>query len=134
MLSDQNYGVQIKDRMRALPSPGTKQLQIRQNQARQIGRTGMAAFIIEVCSTSDMSSFGRVSSGGSVGAMLCFLLTMLGRRLGSGSFFRRQHSSVEHKREQQPLYMEWKTEYEDGKENIYILEWNTVILGEQVWY
>lgn len=86
------------------PSPGTKQLQMRQNQAKHDGITGMAAFIMDVCSTNDMSSLGRVSSGGSVGAMLCFLLIILGRRLGTGSL-RRQHNSFEHKREQNPLQL-----------------------------
>lgn len=51
---------------------------------------------------SASSSFGRVSSGGSVGAMLCFLLFMLVRRL-SDSSRRRQHSRRSQRRPQHPL-------------------------------
>lgn len=85
-----------------VPEPGIKQLQIKQNHAKPVGRTGMAAFMIDVWSTSDSSSFGRVSSGGSVGAMLCFLLFILVRRLSTTGFFL-QHINISHKRAQQPL-------------------------------
>jgi hypothetical protein len=44
-----------------LPLPGIKMLQMRQKYARQIGRTGIAPFISDACSTRIMSSFGFVS-------------------------------------------------------------------------
>lgn len=75
---------------------------MRQNQAKHNGNIGMAAFIIDVCSTSVISNFGRVSSGGIVGAILCFLLFMLVRRLSVTSFFL-QHNNLLHKFEQHPL-------------------------------
>lgn len=86
-----------------IPKPGIRQLQIRQNHANETGSTGIAAFISDVWSTSDSSIFGRVSSGGSVGAMLCFLLFMLVRLLSTTSFFL-QHIKRSHKRPQQPLH------------------------------
>lgn len=89
------------------PNPGTKQLQIKQNHAKQTGKTGIAAFIIDVCSTNDISNFGRLSSGGNVGAILCFLLFILVRRL-SPSVFRLQHINLLHSLEQQPLYQQTK--------------------------
>lgn len=87
-----------KQAKKVLPNPGTKQLQIKQNQARQMGKMGMAPFIIDTCSIRDSSNFGRLSSGGKVGAMLCFLLFMLVRLLSDGSLRLQQNS-----REQQPL-------------------------------
>lgn len=83
------------------PNPGTKQLHIKQNHAKQTGRTGIAAFIIDVCSTNDISSLGRLSSGGNVGAILCFLLFILVRRLSLG--FRLQQISLLQCLEQHPL-------------------------------
>ena len=44
-----------------IPDPGTNILQSRQNQARQMCSTGIAPLISELCSTSDISSFGRRS-------------------------------------------------------------------------
>lgn len=70
-----------------------------------MGKTGSAAFINDVRSTSDSSRRGRGSSGGIVGAILCFLLFMLVRRL-SASAFRPQHINLLHMREQQPLIKE----------------------------
>lgn len=89
---------QIGKSMKVSPNPGTKQLHIKQNQAKQIGRIGIAPFIIDACSMSDSSNFGRLSSGGKVGAMLCFLLFILVRRLSDGSLRLQQNI-----REQQPL-------------------------------
>lgn len=83
---------------KSLPNPGMKQLHNKQNHAKQTGNTGIAPFINDICSMRDSSNFGRLSSGGSVGAILCFLLFMLVRRLSDGSF-RLQQSSLE----QQPL-------------------------------
>lgn len=85
-----------------IPEPGIKQLQIKQNQAKPTGITGMAAFMIDVWSTSDSSSFGRVSSGGNVGAILCFLLFMLVRRLSTTDFFL-QHNNLSNILAQHPL-------------------------------
>lgn len=65
-----------------------------------MGKIGIAAFIMLVCSTSDMSNLGRVSSIGIVGAILCFLLFMLVRRLSIVSFLRQQHQNLE----QHPLF------------------------------
>lgn len=107
-----------------LPLPGRKMLQMKQKYARQIGRTGIAPFISDACSTSTMSSFGFVScerkrkfltlnlerinfkacftsGGGRVGARLCFLLNMLILLLLIFFFFR-QHKTL-HIRVQQPL-------------------------------
>ncbi len=81
-----------------IPSPGMKQLHNKQNHAKHIGKTGMAPFINEACSMRDSSNFGRLSSGGKVGAMLCFLLFILVRRLSDGSFLVQQNIL-----EQQPL-------------------------------
>lgn len=92
-----------------IPEPGIKQLQIKQNHAKPTGNTGMAAFMIDVWSTSESSSFGRVSSGGSVGAMLCFLLFILVRRLSTTGFFL-QHINFSHKRAQQPLQQKQEKE------------------------
>lgn len=75
---------------------------MRQNQAKHNGNIGMAAFIIDVCSTNVISNFGRVSSSGIVGAILCFLLFILVRRLSIASFFL-QHNNLLHKFEQHPL-------------------------------
>lgn len=86
-----------------IPEPGIRQLQIKQNHAKPMGNTGMAAFISEVWSIRDSSSFGRVSSGGSVGAMLCFLLFMLVRRLSTAGFFL-QHINFSHRTAQQLLW------------------------------
>lgn len=87
-----------------LPRPGIKQLQIKQNHAKPTGNTGIAAFINDVWSTSDSSIFGRVSSGGNVGAILCFLLFMLVRRLSTTSLFL-QHINFSHRRPQQFLHL-----------------------------
>lgn len=64
----------------------------------QTGKTGMAPFINDTCSIRDSSNLGRLSSGGSVGAILCFLLFILVRLLSAGSFLLQQKSL-----EQQPL-------------------------------
>lgn len=85
-----------------VPKPGIRQLQMRQNQANETGSTGIAAFISDVWSTSDSSIFGRLSSGGRVGAMLCFLLFMLVRLLSTTSFFL-QHIKRSQRRAQQLL-------------------------------
>lgn len=85
-----------------LPVPGNKQLQIRQNQAKHSGSTGSAALISDDRSTNDSSKRGLGSSGGIVGAILCFLLFILVRRLSAVDFFR-QHRIALHRREQHPL-------------------------------
>lgn len=77
-----------------------------------MGKTGIAAFIIDVCSTSDISSFGRLSSGGSVGAILCFLLFILVRRLSLG--FRLQQINLLQSLEQHPLCMKQKLTHIDN--------------------
>lgn len=89
--------------MKTIPSPGTKQLHNKQNHAKQTGKTGIAPFIKDVCSIRDSSNFGRLSSGGSVGAILCFLLFILVRLLSDGSFLLQQQKSLLHILEQQPL-------------------------------
>ena len=44
-----------------LPLPGMIMLHTKQNHARQSGRTGIAPFINEACSTNTMSNFGFCS-------------------------------------------------------------------------
>lgn len=45
----------------SLPVPGKKTLNTKQNHERQTGKTGIAPFINEACSTNIISSFGFVS-------------------------------------------------------------------------
>lgn len=79
-----------------------KQLHNKQNHAKQTGNTGIAPFINDACSMRESSNFGRLSSGGRVGAMLCFLLFILVRLLSDGSFLLQQKIAP-HILEQQPL-------------------------------
>lgn len=87
-----------------VPEPGIRQLQIKQNHAKPTGNTGMAPFINDTWSTSESSNLGRVSSGGSVGAILCFLLFMLVRRLSMAGFFLQQQNNFSQSDAQQPLF------------------------------
>lgn len=82
--------------MKTLPDPGMKQLQSKQNHAKQTGNTGIAPFIKDACSMRDSSNFGRLSSGGSVGAILCFLLFILVRLLSDGSLRLQPKSFEQH--------------------------------------
>lgn len=71
---------------RIVPSPGIRTLQMRQKYAKQMGKAGRAAFIIELCSIKAWSSLGRSFV---LPSKLGFLLCKLVRRLSS-SFWRRQ--------------------------------------------
>ena len=88
--------------MVCLPVPGKRQFDMKQNHANVIGSTGNAAFINDVRSIRISSRRGRGSSGGMVGAILCFLLFILVRRLSGSGFFRQQNNLLQNF-EQTPL-------------------------------